>query len=91
MASFHRVHYRWAEQIAEDVTRGQCTVRVLYDERGLDAPRSVSLWMRDRGSGRVSRVPLAGADGDLAEHPAREERLRALLDDARGDLDARGA
>jgi len=31
MASFHQVHYRWAKQIAEDETRGECTVRVLRE------------------------------------------------------------
>ena len=85
MASFHQVHYRWAKQIAEDETHGQCTVRVLHDERGIDAPRSVSLWLRDRSSGRVTRVPLTGAQGELADDPAREERLRELRDAARLD------
>jgi hypothetical protein len=83
MASFHQVHYRWAKQIAEDETHGQCTVRVLHDERGIEAPRSVSLWLRDRSSGRVLRVPLTGAYGELADDPAREERLRDLLHAAR--------
>jgi len=79
MASFHQVHYRWAKQIAEDETRGECTVRVLREERGVEGPRSVSLWLRDRRSGRVTRVPLVGTEGDLAEDPAREDRLRRLL------------
>jgi hypothetical protein len=83
MASFHQVHYRWAKQIAEDETHGQCTVRVLDDERGIDAPRSVSLWLRDRSSGRVLRVPLSGVQPELADDPAREERLRDLLNAAR--------
>ncbi len=90
MASFHQIRYRWAKQIAEEATHGECTIRVLHEERGLEGPRSVSLWIRDRRSGRVTRVPLASAEGEIAEGPAGSERLRHLLLDARaGDAPGR--
>ncbi len=82
MASFHQVRYEWAKQIADDMTHGACTVRILREEHGLWEPRPVSLWLRHTASGRVATVPLAGQDGDLADDPAREQRLRGLLNDA---------
>lgn len=88
MASFHQVQYRWAKQIAEDETRGECTVRVLLEERGFYGPRSVSLWLLDRASGRVTSLPLASAEGDLADDPAREARLRGMVIAARRSPEA---
>lgn len=86
MASFHQVQFGWAQRIAEEMTRGECTVRVLQDERGIDRPRSVSLWLRERSSGRVARVPLDGELGEIAESATREARLRALVGAARAGL-----